>query len=127
MYLLDQSKVLMYELDYDCIKNKYGNNSRLLFTDTDTDTDCLMYQIKTKDVYEDFSKYKEMCDFSNYLSKSKYYDSSKQLVFGKMKDEADGAAVEDFFGLKPKMNSFLVNDNSEHKKAKGGAKMLFQQ
>ena len=31
--------------------NKFGNNSRLLFTDTD----CLMYGIKTEDVYEDFS------------------------------------------------------------------------
>ena len=32
--------------------NKYGNNSRLLFTDTDS----LMYEIKVEDVYEDFSK-----------------------------------------------------------------------
>ena len=43
------------------IKNKYGNNSRLLFTDTDS----LMYEIKTEDVYEDFSKDKEMFHFSN--------------------------------------------------------------
>ena len=42
--------------------NKYGNNSRLLFTDTYT----LMHEIKTKDVFEDFSKYKKMFDFSNY-------------------------------------------------------------
>ena len=32
MCILDLSKVLMSELIYDCIKNKYGNNSRLLFT-----------------------------------------------------------------------------------------------
>ena len=31
-----------------------ANNSRLLFTDTNS----LMYEIKTEDVYEDFSKYK---------------------------------------------------------------------
>ena len=31
MCILDLSKVLMSELIYDCIKNKYGNNSRLLF------------------------------------------------------------------------------------------------
>ena len=37
---------------YGYIKNKYGNNSRLLFTDTDS----LMYEIKTEDAYEDFSK-----------------------------------------------------------------------
>ena len=37
-------------------------NSRLLFTDTDS----LMYETKTEDVYDDFSKDKEMFDFSNY-------------------------------------------------------------
>ena len=36
-----------------------------------------------------------------------------------MKDERAGVAVEKFVGLKPKMYSYLVNDNSEHKKAKG--------
>ena len=41
--------------------NKYGNNSRLLFTDTDS----LMYEIKTEDVYEDFSNDKETFDVSN--------------------------------------------------------------
>ena len=34
-----------------------------------------------------------------------------------MKDETVGVAIKDFFELKPKMYSFLV-DNSEHKKAK---------
>ena len=36
MCILELSKVLMYELNYDHIKNKYGSNSRLLFTDTDS-------------------------------------------------------------------------------------------
>ena len=35
MCILNLSKVLMYEFHFDYIKNKYGNNSRLLFTDTD--------------------------------------------------------------------------------------------
>ena len=46
MCVLKLSKALMYEFHYDYIKNKYGNNSRLLFTDTDR----LMYEIKTEDV-----------------------------------------------------------------------------
>ena len=105
----------MYEFHYDYIKNKYGNNSRLLFTDTDS----LMYEIKTEDVYEDFSNDKEMFDFSNYSTKSKYYDNSNKLVVGKMKDETAGVAIEEFVGLKSKMYLYLVDDNSEHKKAKG--------
>ena len=35
-----------------------------------------------------------------------------------MKDETAGVATEEFVRLKPKMYSYLVNDNSEHKKAK---------
>ena len=41
--------------------DKYGNNSRLLFTDTDS----LMYEIKIEDVYKGFRNDKEMFDFSN--------------------------------------------------------------
>ena len=52
----------MYEFHYDYIRSKYGNKSRLLFTDTDS----LMYEIKTEDVYEDFSNNKGTFDFSNY-------------------------------------------------------------
>ena len=115
MCILELSKVLMYEFNYDYIKNKYCNSSRLLSTDTDSS----MYEIKTEDVYEDFSNGKKMFCFSNYSTKSKYYDNTNKLVVGKMKDEIAGVAIEDFSGLRPKMYSYLVNNNSEHKKAKG--------
>ena len=68
MCILELSKVLNYEFYYDYIKNKYINNSRLLFTDTDS----LMFEIKNEDVYKYFSNDREMFDFSNYSSKSKY-------------------------------------------------------
>ena len=55
MCILELSKVLMYKFHYGYIKNKYSNNSRLLFTDTDS----LMYEIKTEDVYKNFSNDKE--------------------------------------------------------------------
>ena len=80
MYILDLSKVLVYEFHYDCIKDKYGNNSRLLFTDTDS----LMHKTKTEDVFEDFSKDKKMFNFSNYSTKSKYYHDSNKLVIRKI-------------------------------------------
>ena len=96
------------------IKNKYGNNSRLPFTDTDS----LMYEIKNEDVYDDFTNDKEMFDFSNYSTRSKYYNNSNKLVVGKMKDETAGVMTEEFVRLKQKIYSYLVNDNSEHKKAK---------
>ena len=97
------------------LRIKYVNNSRLLFTDTDS----LMYKIRNQDVCKNFRKNKELIDFSNYLAKSKYYDDSNKLVVGKMKDETADVAVKEFVGLKSKMYSFLVDDCSEHKKAKG--------
>ena len=53
--ILNLSKVLMYEFHQDCSKSKYDNKSKLLFTDNDS----LIQEIKTKYVYEDFSKDKE--------------------------------------------------------------------
>ena len=108
MCILELSKVLMYEFHYNYIKNKYENKSKLLFALTDS----LKYEIKTEDVYEDFNSDKEMFHFSNYSTKSKYFDNSNKLVIGKMKDETRGVTSEEFT-----MYSFLVESNSEQKKA----------
>ena len=112
MCILELSKVLMYQFHYDYIKNKCDNKSKLLFTDTDS----LTYEINTEDVYEDFSRNKEIFDLSNYSTKSKYHNDSNKLV---IKDETAGVSIEEFFGLKPKIYLYLVGDNSEHKKTKG--------
>ena len=61
MCILDLNKVLMYKFHYDYIKDKYGNNSRLLFIGTDS-------LIQFEDVYEDFSKDNELFYFSNYAN-----------------------------------------------------------
>ena len=113
MCILDLSKELMYEFHYNYIKNKYCNNSRLSYTDTDN----LIYEIKTEDVSEGFNSNKEMFDFSNYSIKSKYYDNSNKLVIGKMRDETSGITIKEFVGLTPRMYS--LGDNSEYEKAKG--------
>ena len=69
-----------------------------------------MYEIKIEDVSEDFSSNKEMFDFSNYSTKSNYYNNSNKLVID---NETVGVVIEEFVGLKPGMYSFLVDDNSE--------------
>ena len=79
----------------------YMTTNQVLFTDTDS----LMYDIKTEDVNKDFSSNEDLFD-------------SNKLVIGKMKDETGGVAIEEFGGLKPKIYLFLVGDNSEHKKTK---------
>ena len=100
--ILELSEVLMYEFNYDYNQNKYDNVSKLLFTDTDS----LMYEIKTEDVYDDFSGNKEMLDFINYSTESKYYDGSNKLVIGKMKDETRGVVFEESIRLKPNIYLF---------------------
>ena len=67
MCILELRKVLMYEFYHKYFINKYGNNSRLLFIDTDS----LMHELNTENVYKDFSNEKEMFDFSNYSTNSK--------------------------------------------------------
>ena len=58
MHILGLSEALMHQFHYDYIKNKYGNKSRLSFTDSDS----LLYKIKTEVVYENFSKDKKRFD-----------------------------------------------------------------
>ena len=57
-----------------------------------------MYGIKTEDVYADFIKAKEMFDFSNYSTKSKYYNNSDKLMVSKMEDETAGVPIKEFVG-----------------------------
>ena len=66
-----------------------------------------MYETKNKDVYEDSSKGKEMLDFSNYSTKSEYYDDSNKLVVGVNRDEAAGVAIKELARLEPKIFLFV--------------------
>ena len=45
----------MYSFHYDIMKPKYGNDIRMLYTDTDS----FVLQIKTEDVYDDFNDIKD--------------------------------------------------------------------
>ena len=111
--ILDLSKLLIYEFHYKCIKSKF--DAKLLFTDTDS----LVHEIKTKDVYEDFYKDKNLFDFSDYSLNSKFFDLANKNVIGKMKDEFKGKMISEFIELKSNMYSSLIAvDDEEVKKAK---------
>ena len=90
--------------------------------DTDllfTDTDSLTYEIKSKDVYEEFFKWKDLFDFSNYSKDSKFFDETNKKVIGKMKDEFEGKIIDEFVGLKSKMHSLNNIDSKESNTEKG--------
>ena len=74
---------------------------------------------------EDFSSDKEMFDFSNYSTISKY-DNLNKFSIKIMKDETWDVAIEEFVELRHKMYSFLVDNNEHKKKQKAWVKMLLQ-
>ena len=115
MCILDISKTLMYDFHYNYIREKYGKNAKLLFTDTDSAT----YDIKTEDVYKDFWADKDKFDFSSYKETSDFYDLKNKKVIGKMKDETAGVPIVEFVGLRSKMYSYVTNDEKGCKTAKG--------
>ena len=65
-----------------------------------TDRDSLTYEIKSKNVYEEFFKWNELFDISNYSKDLKFFDETNKKVIGKMKDEFGGVIVVEFVGLK---------------------------
>ena len=82
----------------------YNFNAQLLFTDTDSFT----YEIKSENLYDDFFKWKDLFDFSNYSEDSKFYNADKKRI-GKMKDEYGGVIIDKFVGSKSKM--YLIKKN----------------
>ena len=70
--ILELSKLLMYKFHYDYVCIKY--DAKLLFTDTDS----LVYEINSENVYEQYFKDRELFDFRGYPIDSKYYDSTSK-------------------------------------------------
>ncbi|CAB3999477.1 Hypothetical predicted protein, partial [Paramuricea clavata] len=95
MSILDISKTLMYDFHYNYIKPKYGDDARLLFTDTDS----LCYEIKTEDFFKDISEdVYERFDTSN-LGKdhpSGIPTGVNKKVIGMMKLETGARQIEEF-------------------------------
>ena len=116
--ILDLSKTLMFDFHYKYIKNKYGSKAQLLFTDTDS----LMYEIKTKDFYTDIKDdVIPRFDTSDYPSEhsSGILTGVNKKVIGKFKDEAAGKQITHFVGLRPKLYSYKIEEKNEIKKCKG--------
>ena len=102
-----------YDFYYNFLKKNF--DAQLLFTDTDS----LTYKIKSENVYEEFFKWKDLFDFSNYSKDSKFFDETNKKVIGKMKDEFEGKIIDEFVGLKSKMHSMKNIDGKESNTAKG--------
>ena len=87
----------MYDFHYNFIKKIF--DAELLFTDTDS----LLYEIKSENVYEEFFKWKNLIEFSNFPKCLKFFDETNKKDIGKMKDKFGGVIVDEFVGLKSKI------------------------
>ena len=118
MCILELSKTLMFDFHYNYVKEKYGDKAKLLFTDTDS----LMYEIRTEDFYEDIKgDVKDRFDTSNYPSNhpSGIPPGCNKKVPGMFKDEAGGKITDEFVGLRAKLYSYKMFEGEESKKCKG--------
>ncbi|CAB4033996.1 Hypothetical predicted protein, partial [Paramuricea clavata] len=126
MSILDISKTLMYDFHYNYIKPKYGDDARLLFTDTDS----LCYEIKTEDFFKDISDdVLERFDTGN-LGKdhpSGIPTGVNKKVIGMMKLETGAKQIEEFVGLRSKLYAYkMAEDGGEEKKCKGVKKVVIK-
>ena len=123
MSILDISKTLMYEFWYDYTKLKYGDRTKLCYMHIDS----RVIQIKTKDFYKDIAN-----DIEKWFDTSNCDENDKRplpigknkKVIGLFKDELGGKIVVEFVQLRAETYAYLMNDDSERKKAKGTKKCV---
>src|SRR6266516_1514472 len=123
--VLELSKLCMYQFYYDVLKNRYENNCRLCYTDTDS----LIVEIGTNNVYADMIEMADHFDFNDYPKDHairKALGDERVLVNkkipGKFKDELSVTIMSEFIGLRPKMYSVLragENPNTANPKPEG--------
>ena len=115
MSILNLSKTFMFAFHYDKIKQKYGNNAKLMMTDIDS----LVYYIKTEDIHEVMLQEQDSYDTSEYPPSHKLFNIKNKRVLGKMKNEYKGKLIKEFVGLRPKIYSILEAVRREKATAKG--------
>ena len=93
----------MYEVSYNQMKSMYGERCQLLYTDTDS----LLLEIQTEDVYQAMAKHADLYGTSDYPKDHPLHSMVNKKVLGKMKDECTGRPKAEYIRLRPKMYSIL--------------------
>ena len=109
----------MYEFFYNHLKVRYGQKCELICTDTDS----LILDIQTEDVFKDMQEYPWLYDTSNYPKDHLLYNDRNKKALGKMKDECGGEAINEVIAVRPKMYSVDLQGKKNIRKAKGVKKM----
>ena len=105
--VLENAKHTMQLMWYDILKPKYGDNIKLLLSDTDS----FIYAVFTDDGYQDLYEMRDYMDLSGYSKTSllaPFRDVTNKKVPGKFSDEKDNEIIKEVIALKPKMYSVLT-------------------
>jgi hypothetical protein len=114
--VLDLSKTLMQDFNYNFMKYHYKNKFNLLYMDTDS----FIYEIFTEDFYNDLKKFLNQFDTSNFTASNQFglpLVNNKKI--GLMKIETGEKIIRRFVGLRAKMYSIDIQNDLEIKKGKG--------
>lgn len=116
MCILDISKTCLYEFHHEFMIPLYQQNCKVMYTDTDS----LIYHIKSDDVYDDMKRNIDKFDTSDYPMENVYgLPLVNKKVPGLMKDENNGMVMTEFVGLRAKMYALRVDGKKDTKKVKG--------
>ena len=122
MTILENSKILMYDFYYNHLKARYGPKCELIYTDTDS----LILDIQTDDVYSDMREDWSLYDTSNYPKDNPLFSPNNKKVLGKMKDKRRGLAIKEVVAVRLKMYSVLKAGKKNIRKAKGVKKNVIE-
>ena len=113
----------MYEFWYEYIKPKYKEKAKPCYMDTDS------FAINISDFFEDINN-----DIEKWFDTSNYEKNDKRplkiginkKVIRMFKDELGGKIMKEFCAPRAKTYSYLKDDDSEEKKAKGTNKWIIK-
>ena len=89
--------------------------------------DSFIVCIKTDDAYKNIAEDVETkFDTSNHELEKPLPKGKNKKVIGLMKDELGGKTMTKFVGLRAKTCSYLIDEDSEDKKAKGTKKCVIK-
>ena len=75
------------------------------------ETDSLLLDIETEDVYADKARHANFYDTSDYPPSHPLHSVKNKKVLGKMKDDMEGEPIAEVVCLRPKMYSILRADD----------------
>ena len=121
------SKLLLYEFYYNKIDKRWPNTEIIRF-----DTDSMILNIYSDDVYENVKKIQNDLDTSEYSccwpeGNARYhlYTNKNKQVVGKFKDELYSEIIKEIIFMKSKVYAYKIKNGSKNSLQDKGIKRMF--